>query len=55
MARKKRGRASEAMTGKGQAREGHDRIMPKKDVTEIGKVGQVSTIVAQRLVLKLSC
>ena len=44
MTRKRHDRASEAMrTRKGQAREGHDRIMPKKDMTEIEKVGQVST------------
>ena len=44
MTRKRYDRASEAMrTRKGQAREGHDRIMPKKDMTEIEKVGQVST------------
>ena len=43
MARKRRDRASEGRTGKGQAREGHDRIMPTKDIAEIDKVGQVTT------------
>ena len=38
MTRKRHGRASEARTGKHQAREGRDRIMPKKDMTEIDKV-----------------
>ena len=47
MTRKRHGRAIENRTGKRQAREGHDRIMPKKDVTEIVKVGQVYMIVAQ--------
>ena len=37
------------MTGKRQAREGHDRIMPKKDMAEIVKVGQVCMITAQRM------
>ena len=36
-------RTSEARTGKGKAREEHDRIMPKKDMTEPDRVGQVST------------
>ena len=39
---KRHGRASETRIGKGQAREGHNRIMPRKDITEIDKVGQVS-------------
>ena len=43
MTRKRHDRASEAGTGKGQAKEGHDKIMPKKDMAEIEKVGQVST------------
>ena len=54
MARKRHGRASGARTGKGQAREGHDR-MSKKDMTETDKVGQVSIyLLAQKLVIKLS-
>ena len=47
MTRKRHDRAIEARTGKRQAREGHDRIMPKKDMAEIVKVGQVCMIVAQ--------
>ena len=34
MARKRHGRASDAQTEKGKTREGHDRIMPKKDIAE---------------------
>ena len=36
-----------------QAREGHDRIMPKKDVAEIVKVGQVCMIVTQGMPYKV--
>ena len=41
--RKRHDTSSGAGAGKGLAREGHDRIMPKKDMIDIGKVGQVST------------
>ena len=34
---------SEARTGKGKAREGHDRTTPKKGMAELDKVGIVST------------
>ena len=43
MARKRHDRASEDRKGKGQAREWHDRIMPKMHMTKIDKAGQVST------------
>ena len=39
---KRHGRASEIRIGKGQAREGQGRIMPRKDITEIDKAGRVS-------------
>ena len=54
MARKRHGRASDAQTEKGKTREGHDRIMPKKDIAELdqGKAGQY--VIAQRLFIKLS-
>ena len=39
---KRHGRASEIRIGKGQAREGHDRILPRNDMTQSDKVGQVS-------------
>ena len=38
MTRKRHDRASEARTVKGQASDGHDRIMPKKAMTEIDNV-----------------
>ena len=43
MAMKRHDRSSETRAGKCKAREGHGRIMPKKDMAELGKVGQVST------------
>ena len=41
--RKRHDRAIEARTGKGQARNGRDRIMPKNNITEIENEGKVST------------
>ena len=49
MTRKRHCRAIEARTGKCQAREGHDRIMPKKDVGEIVKLEHFCMIVAQEI------
>ena len=42
-ARQRPGHGSEARTWKCKAREGHDSMMPKKDMTEFSKVGQAST------------
>ena len=39
---KRHDRASETRIGKCQAREGHDSIMPKKDMIEIDNLGKVS-------------
>ena len=41
--RMKRKRHDKARTGRVEAREGHSRIMPQKDMTEPDKVWHVST------------
>ena len=44
MTRKRHDRAIEARAAKRQARERHGRIMPKKNMGEIVKVGQVCIV-----------
>ena len=42
MLRKRHGRTTKVRTGKSQAREGHSKVIQKKDTAEIDKEGQVS-------------
>ena len=42
MIRKRHGRTTKARTGQSQTREGHSKVIQKKDMAEIDKEGQVS-------------
>ena len=54
MARKRHGRASEDSTGKDNAMEGHDRIMPKEDMAELVRGSSGQHFLALRVVIRLS-
>ena len=53
MIRKRHGRGSDARTGKGKARERHDRKMPMKDMTELDQGRSGRHVLKQRLTIKL--